>query len=165
MLQIGYFSSAVGPQSGSVVHEILTIGRRNNLRDGITGFLVAAGNRYLQVIEGPDRPMRALYGKIVSDDRHLAVAKFLERHVSERSFGSWSLAFRRPLAVGEHDNFPGLLRALTADVSDSQLKRQIAYFAQTAVEIHEAETGCGNGTLWVADGPGQHTRGHAFAAA
>lgn len=139
MLQIGYFSSASGPQSGAVVHALLTVGRKNNLRDGITGFLVAAGNRYFQVIEGPEQPIRTLYAKILNDNRHIAVAKFLERHITERSFGSWSLAFRRPLAVGEHDNFPGLLRALTVDVTDSQLKRQIAYFAQAAIDTHTAE--------------------------
>lgn len=61
MLQIGYFSSATGSQDATVVHGILVAARRANRRDLITGLLVAGGGRYLQVIEGPNSAVRALY--------------------------------------------------------------------------------------------------------
>jgi hypothetical protein len=54
--QIGYFSTAAGPQVPTVVHDILTVARRVNRSMGVTGLLVAGSNRYLQVIEGPILP-------------------------------------------------------------------------------------------------------------
>jgi hypothetical protein len=133
MLQIAYFSTAVLQQDATTVHNILTTARRNNRRDQITGLLVAGSNRYLQVIEGPDRPVQALYNKIVADDRHMAVAQFSRRHITHRDFGSWSMAFRRPDVGDECNTLREWLQALTSVVPDGQLKQQIVFFARAMV--------------------------------
>lgn len=109
MLQIGYFSTAAVPQSAAAVHEVLTTARQNNGRDEITGLLVAGANRYLEVIEAGPR-VRALYAKIVADARHTAVTRFSHRHIRERSFGSWAMAFRRPDVHDDHNVFQAWLR-------------------------------------------------------
>ena len=57
MHQIAYFSTAAEPQEAALIQAILATSRANNLRDDISGLLVAGGNRYLQVIEGPRRAM------------------------------------------------------------------------------------------------------------
>lgn len=139
MIQIGYFSTAVGQQGATTVHDILTVARRTNRRLGITGLLVAASDRYLQVIEGPKHYVRAVYSKIIADDRHMAVAQFLNRPIAERSFGSWSMAFRRPSTAVDSEDFLALLRGLTSEVANTQLQSQIGLFARAMIQIEQEQ--------------------------
>lgn len=129
MLQIGYFSTATGLQDARAVHDILLRSRVANRRKSITGLLVAGGSRYLQVIEGPQAEIEILYGRIVEDDRHLAVAPFSIRQIARRSFGSWSMAYRRQTASREPNSFVDVLIALTREIPDTELKHQIRFFA------------------------------------
>jgi hypothetical protein len=131
MLQIGYFSTAKGLQDATTVHDILLNARKANRRDSITGLLVAGGGRYLQIIEGPQAAVEALYSRIVEDSRHVAVAAFSTRYIDTRSFGSWSMAFRKHTSMGQPNSFNDVLGALTAEIADTQLKHQIRHFAST----------------------------------
>ena len=139
MIQIGYFSTAVGQQATTTVHDILTVARRTNRSLAVTGLLVAASNRYLQVIEGPQHCVRAIYSKIVADKRHMGVTQFLNRPISERSFGSWLMAFRRPSIGVASDDFLALLRGLTSEGASTELQRQIALFARAMIHIEEEQ--------------------------
>ena len=130
MLQIAYFSTAATPQTAEAVHEILVTARLNNRRDGISGLLVAGGNRYLQVIEGPRPETRRLYGSICADRRHIGLSTLLTRPITRRSFEGWSMAYRREPALGHFDTFPEIVRFLTDQVQDSQLRWQIRDFAR-----------------------------------
>ena len=131
--QIGYFSTATGTQDATSVHNILVAARKENLRDSITGLLVAGGGRYLQVVEGPPDLAEALYARIQADRRHLAVATFLSRNIDTRNFGSWSMAFRRQTAHAEASSFVDVLNALTAEIAETELKRQICFFARATM--------------------------------
>lgn len=133
MLQIGYFSTASGPQDAAVVHRILGASRQANARNFITGLLVAGGGHYLQVIEGPDAAVETLFRSIEEDNRHMAVASFCLRKINERSFKSWAMAFRRPTLVSQPNSFIDVLKALTSDIPDSSLKYQINYFVQATM--------------------------------
>lgn len=133
MRQIGYFSTATETQDARSVHNILVGARKHNLRASITGLLVAGGGRYLQVIEGPGASVEALYARIQTDRRHLAVATFLRRDIDLRNFGSWSMAFRRPTEGAEVNSFVHVLERLMANTADTELKRQIRYFARATM--------------------------------
>ncbi len=133
MLQIAYFSTASTPQNAEVLHTILQVARSRNARDGITGLLVAGGNRYMQVIEGPRLEMEALWASIRADQRHCAVAQLLKRTVLERAFGDWSMAFSREERLGDYDSFPQTLKFLTRQVRDQALRRQIELFARSFI--------------------------------
>ena len=135
MRQIAYFSTAAEPQTPECVHPILISSRVNNRRDSITGLLVAGGNRYLQVIEGPKRAVEALYGTIRRDHRHLAVTTLIDRPILERMFADWSMAYSREPALGHFSSFPETLRYLTQQVGDPALRRQIEMFARTFVAV------------------------------
>ncbi|WP_310468324.1 BLUF domain-containing protein [Sphingomonas sp.] len=128
MFQIAYFSTAATQQEATVIQRILLTSRKNNLRDDISGLLVAGGNRYLQVIEGPRREMEVLYA-IRADDRHIAVTTLVERTTLKRCFEGWTMAYRREPALGEFDSFPAVLRHLTEQVEDERLRGQIRQFA------------------------------------
>ncbi len=133
MLQVAYFSTAAVPQSADVLQRILIISRANNLLNQISGLLVAGGNRYLQVFEGPREPTEKLRAAIRADQRHCAVARLLYREVEERAFKRWNMAFQRDDRLADFDSFPQTLRLLTAQVEDRALRRQIELFARSFI--------------------------------
>ena len=95
MLQIMYISSAAAIAPIDVA-QILTVSRRNNERDGITGFLYADGRRFLQVLEGPVDAVERAFGRIGADARHRAVVTLSRREIAAREFGDWAMAHRMP---------------------------------------------------------------------
>lgn len=70
---------------------ILSAARRNNPRYGITGALVCRNDLYLQLIEGPDEAIDALYAVICEDDRHFDVRLLLTEAMGERLFPNWAM--------------------------------------------------------------------------
>ena len=133
MLQIAYFSTAAVRQDADTVHSILITSRINNRRDAITGILVAGGNRYLQIIEGPRTAMERLYAAIRADHRHLSVTTLIERPIAKRCFDGWSMAYRREPALNQFDRFPEVVRFLTEQVPDNVLRGHIRRFAQSFI--------------------------------
>ena len=133
MFQIAYFSTAATPQDAQTVNDILIASRVNNHRDDVTGLLVAGGNRYMQVIEGPRGAAERLYAIIRADQRHLAVTTLLQRNVAQRGFEGWSMAFRREPELGQFDSFPDMVRFLMLNVPDNALRNQIRAFASALI--------------------------------
>ena len=70
---------------------ILVGARRNNPRSAITGALICRHDLYLQLIEGPDEAIDALYARISKDDRHLDVRLLLSETDGERLFPEWAM--------------------------------------------------------------------------
>jgi hypothetical protein len=70
---------------------ILSAARRNNPRLGITGALVCRHDLYLQLIEGPEEAIDALYERITEDDRHFDVRLLLSEEASGRLFPNWAM--------------------------------------------------------------------------
>ena len=75
----------------AMLNGILVAARRNNPRDDITGCLICRQDLYLQLIEGPEAAIDALYAKIVSDDRHLNVETLCRDTVDQRMFPDWAM--------------------------------------------------------------------------
>lgn len=78
--------------------ELLKVARANNARLGITGMLLYADGNFVQIIEGPEDAVDALYAKISRDPRHTALLKALDGPIAERRFADWTLGFDR---IGE----------------------------------------------------------------
>lgn len=70
---------------------ILVQARRNNPRNDITGCLICRQDLYLQLLEGPEAAIDALYAKIKADDRHLAVEQLSKANVLARMFPDWAM--------------------------------------------------------------------------
>ena len=70
---------------------ILIGARHNNARDDITGALICRHDLYLQLIEGADTAIDALYARIVRDDRHSDVHLLFSDTVEQRMFPEWSM--------------------------------------------------------------------------
>jgi hypothetical protein len=94
MRQILYESVRTTPDRRSEVHEILEQSRHNNALDGVTGLLWADGDRFMQIIEGPDDSVAAAYERIERDPRHHDLRLLIDRAVDTREFGAWSMALR-----------------------------------------------------------------------
>jgi hypothetical protein len=72
--------------------QILDVSRRNNGRDGLTGYLVSDGTWFLQVLEGDDERVMAALVRIRFDARHGDVSVLSTRQIRTRSFPQWSMA-------------------------------------------------------------------------
>ena len=90
MKQLIYRSQPFGFER-AMLAGILVQARHNNRRDGITGALVCRQDLYLQLVEGPEAAIDALYAKIVADDRHCDVTPLLTETVSTRMFPEWEM--------------------------------------------------------------------------
>lgn len=70
---------------------ILMAARRNNRTNDVTGALICRQDMYIQLVEGPDEAIDALYYRISMDDRHTEVQLEVSRQVEERMFPNWSM--------------------------------------------------------------------------
>jgi hypothetical protein len=70
---------------------ILLQARRNNARDGLTGALIARGDIYIQLLEGPAAAVTTTFARIVCDNRHLAVTRLCEIETDARMFPNWTM--------------------------------------------------------------------------
>lgn len=101
MISITYVSSAVRQFSESTLLDLVDQCQANNKRLGVTGVLVYSDGNFMQVIEGADLVIHALYDRIKRDDRHRDVTTVIVQTLESREFQGWSMAFNivapRPL--------------------------------------------------------------------
>lgn len=74
-----------------LLRSILAVSRRNNARDGITGFLLFDRAWFFQILEGERQSVTASYGRIEKDPRHSEVRLMSTRDIRRRSFPRWSM--------------------------------------------------------------------------
>jgi hypothetical protein len=93
MKHIVYISRAVHPLSDQELEGLLTQCRRDNVRHGITGILFYSHGNIAQLFEGELPIADSLFERIARDGRHSHVQKLIDRPITSRSFGEWSMAF------------------------------------------------------------------------
>ncbi len=91
--QVLYRSWAAQPWSGAQLQELLGKSRDYNAGYGITGLLLYSEGCFVQVLEGPEDAVRALYAKIQQDPRHTQVLTVREGPGPHRYFADWSMDF------------------------------------------------------------------------
>lgn len=70
---------------------ILSIARRNNVRDDITGALICREDIYVQLLEGPPDAIAVTYARISRDDRHTDVKQRWLSDTDQRLFPDWAM--------------------------------------------------------------------------
>ncbi len=90
LMQLIYASTPFGFDSPTL-NQILSVAKRNNLRDGITGSLICRADFYLQLLEGPRGVVTSTFNRILRDDRHLDVTLICCGDVSARLFPDWHM--------------------------------------------------------------------------
>jgi hypothetical protein len=95
MYQLLYASNAVNLMSEDELKLLLEQSRQKNRRLGIGGMLVYHEGAFLQILEGEESQINALFETIRSDKRHDNVTFLGARTVEERTFQSWDMAFQK----------------------------------------------------------------------
>ena len=90
LTQLIYASRPFGIDT-STLSNILLDARRCNGRDDITGALIARGDLYLQLLEGPKDNVEACFDRIRNDDRHVDVTRLMTRTIKNRLFPEWTM--------------------------------------------------------------------------
>ena len=90
MKQLIYRSRPFGFDE-AILASILMHARRANRERDIAGALICRQDMYLQLIEGPDDAIDALYDRIRVDDRHIEVTLESSRPITRRMFPEWSM--------------------------------------------------------------------------
>lgn len=130
MQRLLYISTSRSRVTQPVIDEILRVSRRNNATAGVTGLLIAGGNRFLQVLEGDDLAVSRTFDRIQRDDRHFAMVQLAKQTIIERSFGSWSMGFASGAAPGGGATSPAAtIAALIAPIEDPTLRGYFTGFA------------------------------------
>ena len=113
--------------------------RTANAAIGVTGMLAYINGNFLQVIEGSEASIDALFAKISKDDRHKRVFVIVREPIATRTFADWSMGFEALLPadveslVGENDFFdsascldamdPGIVKAILTSFRQVQTER------------------------------------------
>lgn len=92
MRQLVYISNTRIDFPESELDRILAVSRRNNSARGVTGLLLYLGGAFLQVLEGADEDVEAIYTRIRSDARHWETNVLLDQDMP-RAFDGWSMGY------------------------------------------------------------------------
>jgi hypothetical protein len=90
--QILYRSRATARPTVADLQHLLHQARTHNADAGITGLLLYSDGRYVQVLEGPEDEVRAVYARILRDPRHTQVVTVSEGLGPARRFPDWHMA-------------------------------------------------------------------------
>jgi Sensors of blue-light using FAD len=77
--------------SDSHMNGILSVARRNNARNQITGALVCRADLYLQMLERPWRAVTATFHRILRDDPHLDIELIRSNDIETRLLPEWHM--------------------------------------------------------------------------
>ena len=101
IFQLVYVSRAVGQLDVEELDTILATARRNNAALDITGMLLYHEGSFIQVLEGEQAAVEALYEKISVDARHENAYVVLRTEVDTRAFDQWSMGYKRATTLEE----------------------------------------------------------------
>lgn len=117
-----YASCASSPFTQQQLVELLNQSRTNNEKLDITGILLYNRGTFIQLLEGDEDKVKALYAKIDKDPRHKLIFTLMEGHKDERQFPSWSMAFR-DLDSPDIQNLPGFNNFINQPLDSVQYNR------------------------------------------
>jgi hypothetical protein len=104
----------------SKLYKILHGARAANAIADVTGLLVFAEGKFLQVLEGPKSTVRSLMQKISADRRHANLQIISEGAINARIFPSWEMAYASTNAR-ELATWAGLRNTTTVDETLARL--------------------------------------------
>lgn len=88
--------------------------RNRNERLEVTGLLLYAEGRFVQVLEGEESNVLTLYDDIQNDSRHINVTTLAENKIDKRMFPDWTMGYKN-IDLEHYRNIPGLSLFLDND--------------------------------------------------
>ena len=117
--QLIYTSQAQAGLSPDALQAIALAAARNNALVDVSGLLIYDQGCFLQVMEGEDELILALYQRLKRDVRHTNIVKLIHEPIARRRFEAWSMGLVAP-AHGVHTG-PGIVGLSTwNELLDSQ---------------------------------------------
>ena len=124
MLQIIYASASTKPFTHKELVELLKVAREKNMALDVTGMLLYHAGSFLQVLEGPDENVEAIYAKVQKDSRHTNFLLLARETIEERAFEHWSMGFVDTTRMGERiGGFVDYMQALESMTLDKTRAR------------------------------------------
>jgi Sensors of blue-light using FAD len=102
-----YTSNAVRDYDRNDLLSLLLQARNRNERLEITGMLLYAESRFVQVLEGEETTVLSLYKDICDDPRHINVTTIAENSIDKRMFPDWTMGYKN-IDLEHYRNIPGL---------------------------------------------------------
>jgi len=99
MHELIYYSVAPENTTDATIAKILSKSREFNAKNNVTGCLLYHDNQFLQILEGEQPIIKALYSKIIKDKRHTDVMLVEEGEKENRHFGGWHMAYHQTIAT------------------------------------------------------------------
>ncbi|MCB2018255.1 MAG: BLUF domain-containing protein [Hydrogenophaga sp.] len=96
LFEIIYTSLATRDLPPHELSQLLDKARASNASLGITGMMIYHRREFMQLIEGEQPVVEALYERIAGDPRHQQLRKIWDGPIRERGFSDWGMAFVAP---------------------------------------------------------------------
>ncbi|GAB3635136.1 hypothetical protein GCM10027422_07260 [Hymenobacter arcticus] len=138
--QVLYHSQATGTVSEGELQSLLAEARSFNTRHQLTGILLYSDGRFVQLLEGPEPEVRALYAKIQQDQRHTQVVTVSEGPGPGRRFADWSMGLGRTAGPAAAKALDALL--VQEDLPAPELAEPYLRALLQAFGVALAEPGC-----------------------
>ncbi len=120
LIHVIYVSTATKKIVDKDLESILESSVRHNNKNEVTGLLLFAGNRFMQVLEGQEVAINETMARIEKDSRHSDLVVLERTAIASRSFEKWSMGFHRLNSI-EISSKPGFAELLEADFDATKL--------------------------------------------
>ena len=94
MYQLLYTSKATHPFTDTELKQLLEVARKKNAGKSITGMLLYCNSYFIQLLEGEESDLLALFDIISADTRHTDVQKVLAAQSATAQFPDWSMGYQ-----------------------------------------------------------------------
>jgi hypothetical protein len=137
MRRIIYTSIAAPDLDRAAMFHLLHQARSANQARGLTGVLLRADRRLLQVLEGPTWKLLAVFESIRRDVRHSNVAVIEERSIAEPTFPGWPMRYFDDRKIGDARAFFEARGegAVSAEVEEVVRDFFVEAFAASAAQV------------------------------
>jgi hypothetical protein len=88
---LAYVSVAPRGLAAVELERILASSRQHNPEHGVTGVLLHCDGTFMQVLEGPQDGVQAIFLRIRTDPRHTQVRVLFDEAADGREFGGWAM--------------------------------------------------------------------------
>lgn len=96
LFQLTYKSKSIENFEDLKLKLILDKSINNNTINSITGCLIYYNGNFIQILEGSEKDVHAVYSKILEDKRHHSIELMWENVTERRYFENWNMAFYSP---------------------------------------------------------------------